>query len=150
MSKFAVDIYMIMKKAAFLILFTSLLFSCKKQNTATGYANLNGYWEIEKVIMPDGSEKDYSVNPTIDFFEIKDSTGIRKKVMPQMDGSYRVNDLSEKLSLSKKEGKTIMSYSTEFAKWDEELITLDDEELVVKNQHNIEYHYKKPEPFTVK
>lgn len=139
-----------MKKATILILFTILLFSCKKQDVAGGYTNLNGYWEIEKVIMPDGSEKDYSVNPTIDFFEIKDSVGIRKKVMPQMDGSYRVNDLSEKLSVVQKNGKTVMSYSTEFAKWQEELVTLNEDELVVKNQHNIEYHYKKPEPFTVK
>ncbi|WP_116789041.1 lipocalin family protein [Flavobacterium psychrotrophum] len=139
-----------MKKAAFLFLFTTLLFSCKEQSSEKGYNAINGYWEIEKVIMPDGSEKDYSVNPTIDFFEIKDSVGSRKKVMPQMDGSYRMNDLSEKLTLSKKSGKTIMSYSTEYAKWQEELIELNEEELVVKNQHNIEYHYKKPEPFTVK
>ncbi len=100
--------------------------------------------------MPNGDDKKYSINETIDFFEVKDTVGFRKKVMPQLDGSYRVNDLSEKFSIHNRDGKTFISYSTDYAKWEEELISLDDDELVVKNQHDIEYHYKKPQPFTVK
>ena len=138
-----------MKKGV-LVLFILLAVSCQKKFAANEYGKLNGYWEIEKVIMPNGDEKDYSINPTIDFFEVKDTVGFRKKVMPQLDGSYRVNDLNEKFSIHNKDGKTVISYSTDYAKWDEELITLDDDELVVKNQHDIEYHYKKPQPFTVK
>lgn len=139
-----------MKKNVLLFLCALSLAACNKKVTKADYGKLNGYWEIEKVIMPDGAEKDYSVNPTIDFFEVKDTAGIRKKVMPQFDGSYRANDISEKLTIGQKGDKTIMNYSTEYAKWTEELITVDDDELVVKNQHNIEYHYKKPEPFTIK
>lgn len=137
-------------KNGFLALFVIVAVSCQKKFEGTDYAKLNGYWEIEKVILPNGDEKDYGINPTIDFFELKDTAGFRKKVMPQLDGSYRVNDLSEKFSIRNKDGKTIIAYSTEYAKWEEELLQLDDAELVVKNQHNIEYHYKKPQPFTVK
>jgi hypothetical protein len=137
-------------KKRILVLFILLAVSCQKKFTANEYSKLNGYWEIKEVIMPNGDDKKYSINETIDFFEVKDTVGFRKKVMPQLDGSYRVNDLSEKFSIHNRDGKTFISYSTDYAKWEEELISLDDDELVVKNQHDIEYHYKKPQPFTVK
>jgi hypothetical protein len=134
-----------------LLLFTSIILSsCSNRVSQDDLSKINGYWEIESVVMPDGAEKDYTVNPTIDYFEIKGKSGIRKKVMPQFDGSYRVNDLSEKVSIVQKDNKVFMNYATNYAKWQEELLELDDKTLVVKNQHGIEYHYKKPKPFTVK
>ena len=134
-----------------LLLFTSIILSsCSNRVSLDDLSKINGYWEIESVVMSDGAEKDYAVNPTIDYFEIKGKSGIRKKVMPQFDGTYRVNDLSEKISIVQKNDKVVMNYSTNYAKWQEELLELDDKTLVVKNQHGIEYHYKKPEPFTVK
>ena len=139
-----------MKKIALLLLTSIAIFSCSNKVDPDDLSKINGYWEIESVIMPDGNEKDYTVNPTIDYFEIKGKSGIRKKVMPQFDGSYRVNDLSEKISITQNDGKIYMNYVTNYAKWQEELIELDDEVLVVKNQHGIEYHYKKPQPFSVK
>lgn len=137
-------------KKAIIVLFVLMAVACQKKISAADYSKLNGYWEIEKVILPNGDEKDYGINATIDYFEVKDTVGFRKKVMPQLDGSYRANDLSEKLSIHNRDGKTFISYSTNYAKWEEELIALDDKELVVKNQHDIEYHYKKPQPFSVK
>jgi hypothetical protein len=134
-----------------LLLFTAfVMFSCNSKISEDDIVKLNGYWEIESVIMPDGKEKDYTVNETVDYFEVKGKTGFRKKVMPQFDGTYRVNEGSEKISISQKDDKTYIDYSTTYAKWQEELVKLNDEELVVKNLHGIEYHYKKPEPFTVK
>lgn len=139
-----------MKNFVLLLLASLTLLSCTKKISGEDIAKLNGYWEIESVTMPDGSKKDYKVNPTIDFFEVKGKTGFRKKVMPQFDGSYKVNEGSEKITISQKNEKTYVNYATTYAKWQEELITLTNDELVVKNQHGIEYHYKKPEPFTVK
>lgn len=127
-----------------------VMMSCTTKITTEDLAKINGYWEIEKVEMPDGAEKDYKVNPTIDFFELKGTKGFRKKVMPQFDGSYRVNDLSEDFIITEKDGKTFVNYTTQYAKWQEELVELDEDALVVKNQHGIEYHYKRPIPFTVK
>ena len=100
--------------------------------------------------MPDESVKEYKINPTIDFFEIKNKKGFRKKVMPQVDGTYRTNDLSENISIVTEDGKTYISYITEYAKWKEEILELDSENLVLKNEQDMEYHYIKPEPFTLK
>lgn len=151
MPKFALPINcLLMKKIAVLFFVSLVALSCGNNVSDADLAKLNGYWEIEEAIMADGNKKEYTVNPTIDYFELKGKTGFRKKVMPQFDGTYRVNDLSEKINIVNADGKTYISYTTEYAKWKEEILTLNDEELVLKNNHDIEYHYKKPQPFTVK
>lgn len=131
----------------FIVVFTA---SCRKQVSHEDLKHLTGYWEIQEVIMPDGTNKEYKINPTIDYFEISDKIGFRKKVMPQFDGSYRVNDLSEKISIKDEDGVTYINYVTDYAKWREEIVELNDKELVLKNNHGMEYHYKKPVPFSVK
>ena len=102
------------------------MLSCKQKIKETDISNLNGYWEIEKVDLPDGDKKEYKVNTTIDFFEIKGKKGFRKKVMPQLDGSYLMNDLSESIEVVNREGDIILNYATPYAKWKEEIIELSD------------------------
>ncbi|MFP9115099.1 lipocalin family protein [Flavobacterium sp. RHBU_3] len=139
-----------MKKLVFIFLALATMTGCKKRFEGNSYAKLNGYWEIEKVVLPDGTEKDYGANPTIDYLEVKDTAGFRKKAMPQIDGTYRANDLSESFTIKRQGDSVVMHYTTPYAQWDETLLSADDKELVVKNQHQMEYHYKKSEPFTLK
>lgn len=112
---------------------------------------LNGYWEIEKVKLPDGEEKDYTVNTTLDYLEINaQGEGFRQKVMPQFNGEYETNDIPETLVI-KKDGDTFwMEYSTDFAKWKEQLISIEKGKMVVKNAHDITYYYKEAIPFSKK
>jgi len=77
-----------------LLLFISFV-SCKEAVKVTDVQNLNGYWEIEKVILPDGEDKEYKTSETFDFFELKDKKGTRKKGMQQFDGTFLTNDVSE-------------------------------------------------------
>jgi hypothetical protein len=58
-------------------------------------AKLNGYWEIEKVVFDKGEDKDYSINVSYDYFEIGKNKRDSEKVMPQLDGSFIVNDAFE-------------------------------------------------------
>ena len=58
-----------MKKTAYL-LFATLIISCAQKVSKEETQKLNGYWEIEKVLLADGSEKDYKVNLMYDFFKI--------------------------------------------------------------------------------
>lgn len=133
------------------IVFAVLMFTgCKQTLKESDLAKINGYWEIEKAELPDGDKKEYKVNTTIDFFEIKGKKGFRKKVMPQLDGTYLVNDLSENIVISKNGNDVIFNYSTPYAKWKEKIISITDENLVVKNDQDIEYHYKKSKPLSVK
>jgi len=137
-------------KNTFIILALSLLFvSCKQEIKPTDIAKLNGYWEIEKVVFDKGEQKDYGVNESFDFFEIKNNKGIRKKVMPQFDGTFLTSDSFENVSVRFKDNQVFLDYKTDYAKWSEELISISDKELVVKNQQKKEYHYKKAEPINL-
>ena len=134
-----------------LLLFTSLvLLSCSDKVDKDDLDKLSGYWEIEKVVTPDDKEKEYSINPTIDFFQLKGKSGFRKKVMPQLDGKYLVDDLSEAITVSEEKDKFYINYKTNYATWKEEITALSEDKLVLKNSHDMEYHYKKPIPFTLK
>ena len=138
-----------MKRILLLIVLLSVL-SCKQKITEADLSNLNGYWEIEKVELPDGDKKEYKVNETIDFFKIEANKGFRKKVMPQLDGTYLTNDIQEDVVVIVKDGDASLQYKTTYASWKEEIIELTKDKLVVKNQQEIEYYYKRPAKFSVK
>ena len=138
-----------MKRILLLIVLLSVL-SCKQDISEADISNLNGYWEIERVELPDGDKKEYKVNETIDFFKIEANKGFRKKVMPQLDGTYLTNDIQEDVVVVVKDGDASIQYKTTYASWNEEIIELTKDKLVVKNQQEIEYYYKRPAKFSVK
>lgn len=133
-------------------LFTAfILISCQGKKQENFDVNLlNGYWEIEQVTLANGSEKEYKINETIDYFDVKTDSGFRKKVTPQLDGTYLVNDNDEKLTIERAKNGTFIHYKTDYAKWKEQVKTLTKEQLILVNDQNIEYQYKHPTPFTVK
>lgn len=139
-----------MKNFLKLMPFFLFLIACQQKIDTKDIQKLNGYWEIEKVVSAEGVKKNYNVNETIDFFQIKNNVGFRKKVTPQFDGRYLVNNQSEVIKIIEKDSKTYISYKTPYAKWNEQIIELSDAKLVLKNEQNIEYQYKKPIPFSVK
>lgn len=139
-----------MRKIAIVFLVGILSFACKKEISAQELTKLNGYWEIEKAEMPDGSEKEYTINTTIDFFKVDNKKGFRKKVMPQLDGKYLMNDLTENIQLENKDGDIFVYYNTPYAKWKEEILELSDDKMVVKNDQDITYYYKRATKFTLK
>lgn len=139
-----------MRKLYIAIFSVIILAGCQQSIKPEDLNKLNGYWEIEKVILPDGNKKEYKINETIDYFEIKNNLGFRKKVMPQLDGEYLQNGHAEKIKARFKDGNAYLDYTTEYGKWKEQIITLSDKELVLKNDSDLEYHYKKPMPFSIK
>ncbi len=134
-------------KKTFGILFVSLVFiACQQKIKPADIAKINGYWEIEKVTFDKGKDKDYGMNESYDYFEIKNNKGIRKKVMPQLDGTFLVNDTFENVTVRFADDKVFLDYATPYMKWSEEVIALSAEELVLLNKEKKEYHYKKTAP----
>ena len=137
-------------KIIFVIAFiAALTSSCQSKVASTDIPKINGYWEIEKVIFEDGNQKEYSINETFDYFKIINNKGIRKKVMPQLDGTFLVNDTFETIEIKEVEDKYFLQCSTDFTKWQEEIISLTDQELVLLNPSKKEYHYKRAAPFNI-
>lgn len=129
-------------KIIFGLFFLSIL-SCQSDVRIEDLTQLNGFWEIEKVEMPDGSKKEFKVNETIDFIKYDKMNGSRNKVIPQLDGGLLSNNLFENFTVVEKENTFWFNYKTEHASWAEELIALSKDELVVKNSNDLIYFYKK-------
>ncbi|HNP33978.1 MAG TPA: hypothetical protein PKN96_11860 [Flavobacterium sp.] len=133
-----------------LLLFFIVLTSCHSGLKKDEIKKLNGYWEIQKVTLANGEHKDYKVNETIDYFEVKSNEGFRQKVMPQFDGKFRTNDIKSRIKIVDKDDAFFIEYNTNYGKWQEEIITLQDSTLVLKNKENVTYTYKKFKPFSFK
>ena len=56
-----------------------LLISCTANVKPADLDQLNGYWRIEKAVSPSGEEKQYKSTVDVDFFELDDQNGIKKK-----------------------------------------------------------------------
>ena len=132
------------------LLFIMLLVSCHSNVEKEDIKKLNGYWEINQVKFSTGKTKDYKVNETIDYFELKSNKGFRQKVMPQFDGKFQTNGIKENIKVVENDNSFFLEYNTKFGKWKEEIISIEDSILVLKNKENLEYTYKKFKPFSLK
>jgi hypothetical protein len=133
-----------MKNIVSIVLLSILLVSCEQQIQPSDVVKINGYWEIEKVVFDEGEDKEYGANQNYDYFQIgKNNQGIRKKVAPQLNGTFLVNDTYENVSVRFQDGKTYLDYSTPYMKYSEEVFELTADELVITNAQKKEFHYKK-------
>jgi hypothetical protein len=127
-----------------------LLISCTTSVNQSSLKNLNGYWEVEKVVFPDGSEKILPPSETHDYYEFKQNKGFRKKVTPLVTGNYLVNDLKDEFVVVQKEGGFSMNYKTFLSKWSEQIKSIDTDHLVLESEEHYQYYYKRPQAFSVK
>ena len=127
-----------------------LVFSCTSKVTKEDISKLNGYWEIHQVKMATGEVKDYKVNATIDYFEVKNNVGFRQKVMPQFNGKFLTNGIKESIKIKEDKNAFFIEYTVDANCWQEEIIAIADSTMVLKNKQNIEYTYKKFKPFSFK
>jgi len=123
--------------------------SCKQENTAQQIESLNGYWEIEEVTLPNGETKTYSINMLVDFIEITDRKGFRKKVAPQLDGSFHITEDAEAIEVKVEDSQVVLYYSTPFHNWKETVVKADENQLVLKNEEDLIYRYNRFEQLNI-
>jgi len=138
-----------MKNILGLFAFSLLAVSCSKPISAEELKNLNGYWEINEVKTADGDTKEFQSNNNVDFFELKDLKGTRTKVVPQFDGKNQTNGIKEQFTVLDSANATYLKYSTDYAKWIEKVDKITKDELVIINQNDIKYTYKRFTPIVV-
>jgi hypothetical protein len=68
-----------MKNICILLFMAFFFVACQQKIKPDDISKINGYWEIKKVTIDKGKDKEYSINENFDFFQIKDNKGIRKK-----------------------------------------------------------------------
>ena len=126
------------------------LWSCETSSVNDSNLHfLNGYWEISEVEFPDGSIKEYGLSPNIDFIQLEDQQGFRKKLQPKFDGTYDTSNDLESFTLAKGSDSYILQYKNNFSEWEETLVQLDSVSFAVTNQEGITYSYKRFEPIQI-
>lgn len=139
-----------MKKISYLLLFTLFFVSCNQKIGTADIQKINGYWEIEKVVFPQAEDKVYAMNEDYDYFKIDtQNKGFRKKVKPQLDGTFLVNNTFEKVTITSQNNKVVLHYKTDFTTWKETLTAISDDKMVLTTQANISYYYKKAAPINI-
>lgn len=131
----------------FVILITLCFISCTSKINKQDIKNLNGYWEIQKVTFKDGTSKEYKMSTTLDYIEVLDTTGYRKKVQPKFNGTYETSNDAETFRITEENATFFLNYSSdEISKRKEKLITLNKNTFSVINEEEVMYTYKKFTP----
>ena len=121
---------------------TLFVISCSQPNPNQYIQYLDGYWEIEKVVTSKGQEKQYTFNQSIDFIEIKDTVGIRKKLQPQLNGSFIATRDAEQFIIRIENDSLRLFYKTPLATWKETIVSAKENQMIVKNESGNLYFYK--------
>ncbi|MAO08146.1 MAG: hypothetical protein CL596_05485 [Alteromonas sp.] len=131
-----------------LILFVVFLglTSCKTQDPEEQKENIAGYWEIERVTLPNGTHKEFTINTTIDFIEITENKGIRRKLAPKIDGTFEYFRDAENFEMVIENDSLHLYYRTAYASWKETVLEASEESLIVQNDDKKIYQYKKYQP----
>ncbi len=128
----------------FVIFFFSFIVftACDKADNIQNLEKLNGYWEIEKVEKDGDLIKSYTLNETIDYFYVKDSVGFRKKVKPQLNGTFLTNEVEQTFKIYTKENTTSIHYDTIWNRNNEIIWQLQDSILILKDQKT-KFYFKR-------
>jgi len=126
-----------------------LLVACQNNVSQEELTLLNGYWEIEKVTMANGQTKEYKVNTTVDYIEVKELSGFSKKVYPKFNGTFDTSNDAEYFTIILEQDRFEIHYKSELSEWVEVLKSLDEKSFSVTNTENITYYYKRFEPINV-
>ncbi len=131
-----------MNKFTVSILIVLLLINCNNPKPESFIPFINGYWEIDRVILKDGTEKVFKFNQNIDFFEINNLDGVRKKVKPTIDGKFIITKDSETFSLKIEKDSLRIHYKTLHSKWKETFISVKEDQMIIKNESGNLYFYR--------
>lgn len=133
-------------RGSLILLLCFLLAACANKVNSEDLVYLNGYWEIQKVVFPNGESKNYTINATIDYIEVLERSGFRKKVQPNLKGGYQTSDDAERFIILEQNDQFYMRYKNDFSEWEEKIKRVTSDELVLINEDQITYIYKRFEP----
>jgi len=125
------------------------LFGCSNVNIEAQKKQIQGYWVVDKVVMPDGTERKLPPANSVEFFEVTGDSGVRQKLMPKLDGTYRKFVGGEKFYLVTQNDSLYLKYQTPYAIWLENVVEASENKLILKNKGNRSYHYIRHESIDI-
>lgn len=136
-----------MKNLFYIIIIAFICVSCETSTPQEKIENLNGYWEIKSAKRPGGVVREYKMSSFIDYIEIEDGKGFRKKVSPKITGGFIATEDQETLRVKVENDSINLYYTTPFDSWKETLLSSEENEIVILNPEGIIYTYKRFTPY---
>ncbi len=127
-----------------------LFISCSQKVTKKDLTHLSGFWEIEKVIFTDGETKTYDINPIVDHYQLfENSTGIKKKGIPKFDGTFKTSGNQDHFKIVYTETIITIAFNNALSNRIEEIVSLSESQLTLKNEEGVLYYYKRFTPINI-
>ncbi len=122
------------------------LMACSGGPSQEALAHLEGYWEIRRVEFPDGTEKEYTANTSVEYFSWDGKTGFRKKMQPTLEGTFLTSSDALPMQVVWRDKRLFLSFQGEETPWEEEVLNLEKDLLVTRHANGLKYEYSRYEP----
>lgn len=129
-----------------------LIVGCGSEIQENELSKLNGYWEIIEVSFTNGETKKFTASTTIDYLEIENLKGFRKKVQPRLNGTFETSNDAKSFTISKTEDGFDLQYPNKNGQKNsmvEHLIELSENTFSVKDERGTTYAYKRFKPLNL-
>ena len=126
-----------------IILFLLILcLGCENKITPSDLDLLNGYWSIDYITHKNETFYPKGATKLLDFYEVNDREGIRKKTQPQLNNKFLVTKDLNNFKIKFINKNCYLSFQTVWDQWEEKVIKLNQNKLVLEHQEK-RYHYKR-------
>jgi len=130
----------------FFVVVAFLIIGCSNNGSSEMIENLNGYWTIDTVEKPDGSEKEFPFTNHMDYFDINGKTGTKSRVSPTYDGTFISYGDAVRFVWQEKENQVLLNFESGEKAYSQILRKATENELELVHEDGTIYYYKAYEP----
>ncbi|BAO55921.1 hypothetical protein NMS_1912 [Nonlabens marinus S1-08] len=120
--------------------------SCDDQSNKKKLEHLQGYWSIDTVEKPDGSEKEFPFTNHMDFFNVEGTSGTKSRVSPTYDGRFISYGDAVKFVWVNDENQLVLKFADGENSYSQTLKKATEDELILIHEDGTIYNYKSYDP----
>jgi hypothetical protein len=128
-------------KYLWILIIAFVALSCTDQSTDDKLNYLQGYWNIEHVEKPDGTEQEFPFTNHMDFFEINGNSGTKSRVSPTFDGRFIGYGETIRFDWEERENQLLLKFGTGDNAYNMILREATKEEMVLIHENGTIYYY---------
>lgn len=131
-----------MKVTRLLLMFLILgIYSCSN-SVSDQVAQLQGYWNIDKVLMADGTEKAFPFSNHMDFFVIEGNKGMKHRVSPKYDGTMVDYGSPVPFKWEDQNGTLVLLFNEGERSYSQKVTKCTADQLVLLHDNGTQYFYE--------
>jgi hypothetical protein len=104
---------------------------------------INGYWNIDKVELSDGSDREFPFSNHMDHFSISKTRGVKNRVSPTYDGKFINYNSPVPFKWEKRDGKLFLLFNDGTEKYEQQVVDANEETMELLHENGTRYLYKR-------